>query len=544
MSVISSKFKVYAIQSLITDVSAQNPAAWQANTNYYVGDQVTNYGNVYVNSKTGQSGSLGPTSTGSNIDNGVTWIYTGLAKAIASVNYNLYLGLTGVTNWSGSPPTETPDIEATSNQVKNESYTLLRLSSSNSRLGLQRNDWVTGTVYLEYDGLGESPQSGNGYYVTDTSGNIFKCIDNNEAAASTVQPTNHSNDYALYSDGYVWKFMGSIVAADNSTFGIPASSPNPGFVPITTTPSAGANPDQYNVQTHAAAGSISTLDNSTIASHITSPNTISAPLASPDLVIASFDKTGAHINPTLNALPAVTFTGNNVTRAYNTAAGAGYAVNSYLIAAPTGSSTIGAGIAYVTPALVSGGLDPGNPPAVSPSLVYPNQAEIFVLGDGTGAVVSGTYNGLNQLSMTVSTAGTGYTWAVVVIVAYPAGYSGAKVVWTAKAIMAPAAGHGSAMALELGANALLLSYDVSNTLTGYVLPDFRYHQIALLSSVQPKSGSASNALAYVGPASSNYSTPNLNKYDPSTGNLLYLDNIVEIHHTTSAEERLKIAITF
>lgn len=537
MSAISTKFKAYVVQGIISDLSTQNPPAWQATTNYNVGDQVTNFGNTYVNSKAGQSGSLGPTSIGSNIDSGVTWIYVSPSKPNTGVNYNLYVALSGITNWSGSPPGETPDIEATSQQVKNESFALLRLSSSNARLGLQRNDWVTGTIYLQYDGLGELPQSGNGYYVTDASGNIFKCIDNDNGAASTVQPTIKTNDYAVYGDGYVWKFMGS-VGADNTTFGIAPGS-LPGFVPVTTAPTSGANPDQFNVQTHATIGAISTYATSTIVSHLTSPNTITAPLTSPDLTIASFDKLGNVITPALASGAAVTWTGNNLTRAYATAAGSDYGVNTYLIASP---ATSGVNIMYQATTLTSGGVT--TVATVDPTLAFVNKAEIFVLGDGTGASVTGAYDGSNHLTLTVAAAGTGYTWAVVVIVPYPTGYSSVKVVWTVKAIMSPVQGHGSNLALELAANALLMSYDVSNTLSGYILPDFRYHQIALLSDVSPVSGSTDNALAFVGPANSNYSSGSLDKYNPSSGDLLYLDNITEIHHTTDAEERLKIAITF
>jgi len=539
MAAISVKLKSYVVQSMISDLQTQNPQAWQANTNYFVGDQVTNFGNVYVNSRTGQSGSLGPTSTGSNIDNTVTWIYVGPAKPGTGVNYNLYVALSGVANWPNptTPPTETPDIESTIQQVKNEAFTLLRMSSSNARLGLQRNDWTTGTVYLQYDGLGEVPQSGTGYYITTASGDIYKVIDNKNGAASTVQPSGKTNDYTVTGDGYVWKFMGS-VGPDNTTFGI---SPGtlPGYVPVTTSPTQGANPDQWNVQQHAATGSISTYATSTIASHVTSPNTITAPLTSPDLTIASFDKTGAVVSPVLSSAAAVSWTGNNLTRAYASAAGAGYGTNTYLIASP---ATSGATILYQAATIAGGAITAVA--TVDPTKVFANGVEIFVLGDGTGASITGALDGSNHLTLSIANGGSNYTWAVVVVVPYPVGYSGVKVVWTAKAIMAPVQGHGANMALELGANAILLSYDVSNTLTGYILPDFRYHQVALISDVGAKTGSTDNAIAFVGPASSNYGTAGLDKYEPTSGHVLYLDNITEIHHTTDAEERLKIAITF
>lgn len=96
-----------------------------------------------------------------------------------------------------------------------------RVSADDVRLMIKRNDWVSGTVYAEYDADTDIFNSPNFYVnVNETTyQHVYKCIFNNDGAASTDQPrfNDTSADDVFYStsDGYVWKYMYSI---DRSTF--------------------------------------------------------------------------------------------------------------------------------------------------------------------------------------------------------------------------------------------------------------------------------------------------------------------------------------
>ena len=96
-----------------------------------------------------------------------------------------------------------------------------RLSESDIKLMLKRNDWVSGTVYEEYSGEADVFANSNFYVNVDetTYHHVYKCIYHNNGAQSTDQPrfndTSADDAYYSTSDGYVWKYMYSI---DRATF--------------------------------------------------------------------------------------------------------------------------------------------------------------------------------------------------------------------------------------------------------------------------------------------------------------------------------------
>jgi hypothetical protein len=70
-------------------------------------------------------------------------------------------------------------------------------------------------------------QEANFYVVTDQF-NIYKCLDNNNNAQSTVKPVELSAEAFTTSDGYKWKFMGNVPIALRNKF------LSPTFMPVTT----------------------------------------------------------------------------------------------------------------------------------------------------------------------------------------------------------------------------------------------------------------------------------------------------------------------
>jgi hypothetical protein len=105
-----------------------------------------------------------------------------------------------------------------------------------------RYDWTYDTVYDMYDDAYESTASASQvvgfygatrledarYYVLTTDYNVYKCIDNNKNAKSTVQPTGTNVDIITLSDGYKWKFMYTIPVSLRNRF---LSST---YMPVTT----------------------------------------------------------------------------------------------------------------------------------------------------------------------------------------------------------------------------------------------------------------------------------------------------------------------
>ena len=48
--------------------------------------------------------------------------------------------------------------------------------------------------------------------------NVYKCLDNNSDAASTVKPTGTSTSILSTGDGYKWKYMYTLSASQQTNF--------------------------------------------------------------------------------------------------------------------------------------------------------------------------------------------------------------------------------------------------------------------------------------------------------------------------------------
>jgi len=94
-----------------------------------------------------------------------------------------------------------------------------------------RYNWVSNTVYAQYDQNDSALYGKNFYVVTSDSGeqyNVYKCIDNAGGAPSLVKPTLQTT-YGTFEtgDGYTWKYMYTIDPTANTKF----TSTN--FIPVT-----------------------------------------------------------------------------------------------------------------------------------------------------------------------------------------------------------------------------------------------------------------------------------------------------------------------
>lgn len=102
-----------------------------------------------------------------------------------------------------------------------------KVTSSNTRYIFPKNDWVSGTIYDAFDDKEDISELD--MYVTVLTGNlnegayrVYKCLDNNNGAASTTEPfgTGSSVDDYIFTngDGYVWKYLFDIPASEYIDF--------------------------------------------------------------------------------------------------------------------------------------------------------------------------------------------------------------------------------------------------------------------------------------------------------------------------------------
>jgi len=110
-----------------------------------------------------------------------------------------------------------------------------RVTSSDVSVVIPRRNWTTGTVYDYYrhdyghyiTGSTSSVVTADSgatalydatFYVLNSNNNVYKCLDNNSGANSTVEPTGTSTSVLSTADGYKWKFMYSLSAAQQTNF--------------------------------------------------------------------------------------------------------------------------------------------------------------------------------------------------------------------------------------------------------------------------------------------------------------------------------------
>jgi hypothetical protein len=89
-----------------------------------------------------------------------------------------------------------------------------KVTGNDVYLVIPRFNWTANTVYAAYDDRSDGLYSSiNRNYVYSATGAVYRCIDNNNGIASTVEPTG---DYTINSgfiqmaDGYIWKYMYAI----------------------------------------------------------------------------------------------------------------------------------------------------------------------------------------------------------------------------------------------------------------------------------------------------------------------------------------------
>ncbi len=109
-----------------------------------------------------------------------------------------------------------------------------KIGTSDVSFAIPRRNWITGTIYDyyrhdygEYITGGTTAQTSNSgastlfdatFYVLTTDRNVYKCLDNNSNAASTVEPTGTSTAILAPADGYKWKYMYTLSASQQANF--------------------------------------------------------------------------------------------------------------------------------------------------------------------------------------------------------------------------------------------------------------------------------------------------------------------------------------
>ena len=394
------------------------------------------------------------------------------------LNTNMYLFIGKVTPWTSdtAPPTPTDSLANTAYDNWRDMIAAKRITSSDVSHVIPRKNWVNNTSYYAFTDTSNDLYSQDFYVMTDDF-NVFKCISNSdttstgsEATTSIVKPTGTGTSLIKTSDGYQWKFLYQISAADALKF------VTPNYIPVDTvrrsnnylanTYDNSPGQVQYDVETAAAAsgnGAIDAIHMTTRgAQYLGEVGTLTGSTSTSVVTIG-----GA--TPGVS-LAADTLVGSDIFFTSGVASGTGGTITDY---------NSGTKVVTFSPAVaVAAGSNDGY--AIGP--------KIAISGDGQAANARATVNSSGSINAVVMIAGgNNYSNAIVTVSTNASqtdtNYNPSPVA-SLTPVISPPGGHGSDAVKELGGYYVLtnarLEYSESNNFT--TNNDFR--KVGLLT--QPK----------------------------------------------------------
>jgi len=183
-------------------IGSQGSVNWAASTSYISGRLIKSGNNYYIVTTTGITGTTAPTHTTGTVTNGTAplkWV--------------------NVSNAGGSGAT------ATATRIEG-SVAGITLTARGSGYTSEPTCIIAGGGGENADAHAVVTVSPNGFqkiedalfYVVTDEFNVYKCLDNNLNAISTVKPTSTTVEPIVLADGYMWKFMYNVPIALRNKF--------------------------------------------------------------------------------------------------------------------------------------------------------------------------------------------------------------------------------------------------------------------------------------------------------------------------------------
>ena len=404
----------------------------------------------------------------------------GFIEDVRSEQSNIYIGVGKSTAWQDSSPSlqDFTDSQAplpidtidNVNEARANMVGLKLIKNNEVSHVVPRYDWTAGVVYSPWDS--DDPNiyenSDNPFYVLTKDFKVYKCIDrpSSVTGASDV-PTKVQAAPFETAEGYKWKYMYTIIATDSEKFLTRSYMPVKTLTIETESKSAGT--------ATFAPGAERTIELATENPKITVGQTVSS---------TTFD------SGTFGNTPVVTaISGKFVTISASNALG-GYVLNSNTIlvfgdfedtnplydqqqAQKNSRSTAGA----IDRIEIT---DAGSAYTESDTALI--AAQINIVGDGTGAAVSGASSvqtGSGTVTRVIpSTGGSGYSVAQVSIIDSSLNGSGFK----ARAVIAPPSGHGVDPVAELGGFYIAVNTQISGVDDTDIANNQDFRQITILKN--------------------------------------------------------------
>lgn len=119
-----------------------------------------------------------------------------------------FLGKIAPWESEDNPPESPGNSSLEDMTIRDNILYLKRVTPNDVSLVTTSYKWNSGTVYDHWDD--RIDMKNKAFYVVTSDYNVYKCLDNNNGAVSTVMPTSQSLFPFKTTDGYLWKYMYNI----------------------------------------------------------------------------------------------------------------------------------------------------------------------------------------------------------------------------------------------------------------------------------------------------------------------------------------------
>ena len=358
--------------------------------------------------------------------------------------YYIYIG-NHVPYANEASPDSIVDTIESQKEVWDNMFAAKKVTANEIEMVVPRVNWTSNTNYRSYDDTilvsdlisENTAQNLKAMYVFTSDRNVYKCLSNNASANSTVEPTGDystSNGVISTADGYLWKYMYNVKPSNRFV--------NSDWIPAPQN----TNALDYDVSP------IGVVDGEVASIIVTDGG-------------SGYYHNNVSVSSYLSGCSVLTLANTTNVSANMTVSGLGILTGTHINTIDTPNNRI-----TLSSATSANGGGTGNTLAIS--------TRIYIEGDGIGGEASATVSGGNVSKITVSTIGTGYSFANAQI--YGSGTSA-----NARVIIAPKFGHAHDPAKELVCDSAMISVkigEIDATEGGIISSNTSFRQYGLMST--------------------------------------------------------------
>lgn len=313
-----------------------------------------------------------------------------------------------------------------------------RITMNNMHFMMRRVNWVSGTVYEQYDD--HDPELGSkDFFVVASNRGVYKCISNNYRSPSTVEPSSFDPYPEKTVDGYVWQYL-------------------------------------YRLTTNQ----LDNVGSSTLIPFNEAINDTEIPIPATvdriDIVNPGFGYEATHVGSIINVVSPTLF------QIDNTASSLSGIYNNSSLYISSGPGTGGISVIRRYVSNTSGRwVEINDPmPLVGVSSTYEINPTIQITGTGTGAKAKAVVQNGELVDVEVISPGSGYIDVTATVVANTGYGSGAVI----RPIVSPIQGHGSDIPSELFCRNLQITVDFDIDEANTIPTDVSYCRYGLMNGIR------------------------------------------------------------